>query len=290
MSAHETDPMLPFFTAINQTTDHIPHAEARAKQLEEEAARQREAAKWGQVEAFEAAGNQVTELSESGEYSPIEIVTAVARLNDLDPRVRALYGNKDRADRTIAAFQALQLGAPVIGLYDNSRQGRGQVTGIATSDPINLAVHTRTVSRNKIVSQPIMAPWMTFDIPLRTLNKAGDPEEVTIQTELSSLLSREVLVGRAALEALLASVEFRVSDDGVRVCHGGGESNNGISLSMLKDNINTLHTLGMPKVNTKQLNAALGQADRYDKFRRSISRRGLSRSTSLRGQGRHRRW
>ncbi|MGB4758892.1 MAG: hypothetical protein WBP26_02445 [Candidatus Saccharimonadales bacterium] len=200
-------------------------------------------------------------------------MAAVASLNDLDPRVWALYGNKDRAGRTIAAFQTLRLGEPVIGLYDNNRPGRGKVTGTITGDPVNLVIHTREVSRDAVVSQPIMAPWMTFDVPLRTLDKDGASEEIMLQTELSTLLNRDIIIGRAALEKLLANVEFNVSYDNTQMCHGSGELNNGINLSILKDDIDILQQLGITKLHTRQLDKALKSATQYARSRRALAYR-----------------
>jgi len=268
--------------AIRARAAEIPGAYEQARILVVQADALRTHAEEAYAVAFEVAGGSLHKKFSAGVLTPLEVITGIAELNDLDPEIVALRRGKS-GEQTIKNFEALQPDVPVLGLSGGDRTYTGIVTAPAEVAEVNI----RKKSRNPNYWQPFMAPWGSIDVPLRTIVpeakvREAKAKEVVVSLYISKLPS--ATIGRAAIESLVQESEFTSGSDN-STCHPGIVTNT-VGLRVLRESIKQLHQLGMDAIDTGTLDDAIDKADGFHARQTRLqyvrrSRSGISLGTKL---------
>lgn len=249
--------------SIIDATNRIVTADDRASELERQAAAIREEAREARIAAFSRAATRLSQLITEGNTPAIGIATVAAELRDLDPEILRLYGQLD-ADRIITAFAEIQPGAPAIDL---PAERATKFTGIITGEPTNLVLHHREPSRSRHLIQPFMAPWLTFDVPVKGRSNR-DPEvkdTLAVGVELGAL--REAHIGRSTIQAIFDAASFAMSYD----LNYGHVVSNRATLHTLRQQAALFTSLGYKPFDTSALDAAWRQAEEHEKVQRKAA-------------------
>lgn len=245
-----------YLSDISRAQEGIGLADREAIRLREIAEGLRTAARERHLDLFEAAGQELVSEVDAGILTPLGIVTAVARLRDLDPTEKP---KEDEGKVIIDAFKSLTTNTPVINLAARREE---PVVGIVQGEPKEITVHTRPrrPQSNSLVHvlPESLAPWATFKLSLLRVKDGdvyGTAHVEEVKVELSAL--RRAHIGHNAIQALVTSATFKTHRD-TDSCHPNNTSN-GLSLRTLRRDIAMLQALGAEGFDTTNLDEAIGR-------------------------------
>jgi len=204
---------------------------------------------------LECLGDQLVDALRDSDLTLFEQLDRLLQLRETDPMV-AKHNPFDRR-KVLARFSLLVAGQPVINL------GMNNVTGIVKETPKDFALNKCEVRRDRggrpNESNTRYTPTAEFKVPVTTMSLITPPQRYELNAFMSQDDLGSALIGRDAIEQYIGRVKLLTE-----LNQGDPETTTVEyhTLEDLKSCVALLHALGVPEINTWNIDSQLAYAHR----------------------------